>query len=163
VEVSHPSISHPFSVIGDKQEFLLHTNCLHISISAICAGKQSVANFLIENHDFKVVSLATPAAQTPPPPVINNDTGSDYNETTVVPTTTNTGKIANVEPNGGHQLLFNTVDKLLEYVTPRWREHFIITQIWNEDILEALLKRPFFLLVSVDAPIVVRWERYIKK
>ena len=33
------------------------------------------------------------------------------------------------------------------------------TDIWDERILEILSRRPFFLLVSVDAPIGLRWSR----
>lgn len=52
---------------------------------------------------------------------------------------------------------------MLEYVTKRWTERFVTTDIWDERLLEKLLMRPFFILVSVDAPVSVRWERYKKR
>jgi dCMP deaminase len=55
---------------------------------------------------------------------------------------------------------FSNVEALLEYVTTRWREHFVTTDIWDEPTLEALIKRPFFLLISVDAPVSMRWKRF---
>lgn len=42
----------------------------------------------------------------------------------------------------------------------RWRERFVTTDIWDETVVDALLRRPFFLLVSVDAPVSVRWQRF---
>jgi dCMP deaminase len=52
------------------------------------------------------------------------------------------------------------VDTLLEFVTLRWRENWVTTDIWDEKVVDALLRRPFFLLVSVDAPVSVRWQRF---
>jgi dCMP deaminase len=60
-------------------------------------------------------------------------------------------------------LTFPTVEALLDFVTTRWRDRWIINGIWSESDLEALLRRPFFLLISVDAPISVRWARYQAK
>lgn len=58
------------------------------------------------------------------------------------------------------QYAFPNVDALLDFVTLRWREPWVTTDIWDEGVVEALLRRPFFLLVSVDAPVSVRWQRF---
>jgi len=55
---------------------------------------------------------------------------------------------------------FADVDSLLDFVTKRWQERWVTTDIWDESVLDALLRRPFFLLVSIDAPVSVRWERF---
>lgn len=34
------------------------------------------------------------------------------------------------------------------------------TDIWDDRVVDALLRRPFFLLISVDAPVSVRWQRF---
>lgn len=60
-------------------------------------------------------------------------------------------------------LPFPDIDALLDFVTKRWRERWVIRDISNESVLEALLRRPFFILVSVDAPVSVRWRRYKAK
>lgn len=57
-------------------------------------------------------------------------------------------------------LSFKTADELLGFVTASWREHWVTTDIWDETVLDVLIRRPFFLLVSVDAPVSVRWERF---
>lgn len=45
-------------------------------------------------------------------------------------------------------------------MTKRWREHWILTDIHSEIILDLLLRRPFFLLISVDAPTTLRYARF---
>jgi len=58
------------------------------------------------------------------------------------------------------QHTFETVDTLVDFVTKRWRERWVITDIYNESVLDILLRRPFFILISVDAPVSVRWKRF---
>jgi dCMP deaminase len=45
-------------------------------------------------------------------------------------------------------------------VTKRWRSRFVTTDIPTEAVLDVLMRRPFFLLISVDAPLTVRWRRF---
>lgn len=47
---------------------------------------------------------------------------------------------------------FSDPHRLLEHVTRHWREHFVTEDITTRTALEPFLKRPFVLLVSVDAP-----------
>ena len=35
-----------------------------------------------------------------------------------------------------------------------------MTGVWDDAVVNQLLIRPFFLLVSVDAPLMVRWKRF---
>lgn len=58
------------------------------------------------------------------------------------------------------QSTFQDVDALLDFVTLRWQERWVTTDIWDDKVVDALLRRPFFLLVSVDAPVSVRWKRF---
>ena len=55
---------------------------------------------------------------------------------------------------------FVNADELLDFVTKRWQELWVTCDIWDENVLEIMLRRPFFLLVSVDAPVSLRWKRY---
>jgi dCMP deaminase len=55
---------------------------------------------------------------------------------------------------------FQTTEDLLIFVTKRWRERWVTTDIHTELILDQLLRRPFFILISVDAPVSVRWRRF---
>ncbi|KAJ5123453.1 Deoxycytidylate deaminase, partial [Penicillium atrosanguineum] len=51
-------------------------------------------------------------------------------------------------------------DSLLDFATKRWQERWVTTDIANGETLNRFLLRPFFLLVSVDAPVSLRWKRF---
>ncbi|KAL1595284.1 Deoxycytidine monophosphate (dCMP) deaminase [Paraconiothyrium brasiliense] len=109
----------------------------------ICAGKSSIASYLVEEHHFKRIRLA----RTAPTPTVEKS-ASDVH-------------VPPAEPSPiDAQYTFSNVDTLLEFVTLRWREHWVTTDIWDEKVVDALIRRPFFLLVSVDAPVSVRWQRF---
>ena len=59
--------------------------------------------------------------------------------------------------------IFADAYSLLEYVTQRWQQRWVTTDVWNEVSLELFLRRPFFLLISVDAPVSLRWKRLKEK
>lgn len=48
---------------------------------------------------------------------------------------------------------------LLDHVTRNWLSHFVTTDLRTYEEIDLFLKRPFFLLVSVDGPLRVRFER----
>ncbi|KAL2758183.1 hypothetical protein ACRALDRAFT_1055165 [Sodiomyces alcalophilus JCM 7366] len=107
----------------------------------ICAGKKTVAQYLVDHHGFKHIHLDAPTtrtARTDPTPPITNGTS----------------------PALPSELTFTSPQALLDFVTPRWRDRWVMTDIPNESVLDVLATRPFFLLVSVDAPITLRWRRY---
>lgn len=62
-------------------------------------------------------------------------------------------------PNLSKPRTFNSTEDLVDFVTKRWRERWVTTDIYTEEILDKLLRRPFFILVSIDAPVSVRWKR----
>ncbi|KAF2835110.1 hypothetical protein M501DRAFT_999397 [Patellaria atrata CBS 101060] len=108
----------------------------------ICAGKSTIANYLVQQYKFRRLSLVRPS---PTPSVEKTASGVRI-------------PASNTSQDEGN-LCFQTVDELLEFVTKRWQEPWVTTDIWDESTVDALLRRPFFLLVSVDAPVSVRWER----
>lgn len=96
----------------------------------ICAGKNSVANYLTQNLGFVRLHLAQQAS--PPLEAEKHDVEQEH---------------------------FACVESLLDYVTKHWQQRWVTTDVWNETILENLLRRPSFILVSVDAPVSLRWKR----
>lgn len=112
----------------------------------ISAGKQSVANYLVHKKGFTRIHLArTTALQLE---------GSD---------SPNTGSDASGQNYLSHDTkdyVFYSVEDFLSFITKKWQQRWVTTDIWNEHILESLLHRPSFLLVGVDAPVSVRWKRY---
>ena len=112
----------------------------------ICAGKHSVAKYLVEHRGFYELHLA---------------------RTSSTPLVEKSASEARLFKPGleDHEkqldgVSFSSVNLLLEHVTKQWHRRWVTTDIWDEEILESLLRRPFFLLVSVDAPITLRWERF---
>jgi dCMP deaminase len=57
-------------------------------------------------------------------------------------------------------LVFDTSEAMLDFVTKRWQEKWVTTDIADVLTLDRFLLRPFFLLVSVDAPVSLRWKRF---
>jgi dCMP deaminase len=124
----------------------------------ICSGKRTIANFLISNHDFTRLRLRQ----------VNDNTPSnlEFDTSTPVPTPPAeepnplSNGIKTLQINGNGDVWFDTMSDMTEYVTKRWRENFVTVDIWKEEDLEIISKRPFFLLISVDAPITIRWNRF---
>jgi|SRR5271170_5062727 len=134
----------------------------------ICSGKRTIASYLLSNHNFTRLRLRQPTTTTttaprddvldfqltpsitPPPPPLN-----DIHELS--------NGVHDIQVNGSEDIWFDSMPEMVDYVTKRWRENFVTVDIWNEKDLEMVIKRPFFLLVSVDAPLTVRYNRYIHR
>jgi dCMP deaminase len=120
----------------------------------ICAGKRSIAAFLIHNHGFTCLRLCHPH-RTP--------TGDSALDALDAPDDAVNGCANGVGAMDVADVWFESMAEMAEFVTKRWREHFVTVDIWTEDDLEVIAKRPFFLLISVDAPVTVRWNRFNKR
>lgn len=57
---------------------------------------------------------------------------------------------------------FDTAKDMQLYATKRWSENFVMIADMTSTDLDLFLKRPFFLLISVDGPISHRFKRYQK-
>ena len=116
--------------------------------TGICAGKTSVANHLIEKHNFTLVTLRRDSSTSTP----------------TVEKSATLAHVPNHAPESGVEALeFESTQALDEHVSQKWQQHFVLTTIWNEGILDAMLKRPFFIFVSIDAPVGVRWQRFKRR
>lgn len=112
----------------------------------ICAGKQSVADYLTEKHGFVEVYVASTRSLPPVQGVALQQENPRLQQNKRCTKT-----------------LFHDVESLLEFVTERWRERWVTTGICNEAMLKILLQRPSFILVSVDASVSLRWQRFKQK
>ncbi|CAN8105952.1 unnamed protein product [Discula destructiva] len=109
---------------------------------SICSGKSTVAHYLVEHHGFTLVTINPHHQAVSPSPEQASNNPHAPNE----PSKTT--------------LSFASTDDLLEHVTQRWRDRWVTTDIICKATLDAFTRRPFFLLISVDAPLLVRWQRY---
>ena len=52
---------------------------------------------------------------------------------------------------------------LLDHVTSHWQTRFVTTDLRDQDEVDAFRKRPFVLVVAVEAPLTVRYRRAIER
>ncbi|KAL2866354.1 deoxycytidine monophosphate deaminase [Aspergillus lucknowensis] len=109
----------------------------------ICSGKNAVAEYLTQYQNFRLLELKNSDF-----PHVDGDPRLRYKNDTV--------------PRAS-RLEFETAESLLDFATKRWQEHWVTTHIWDATILDRFLQRPFFLLVSVDAPVSLRWKRFVAR
>lgn len=65
----------------------------------------------------------------------------------------------NWEKDPQQPLCFLSHAQLLDHVTRNWRSNFVTLDLDTRIVLEKFSKRPFFLLISVDAPLLERYRR----
>jgi dCMP deaminase len=136
-------------------------------ITGICSGRSTVAHYLVEHHGFKFV-------YTEPSQEEQNGhgptSGGDVEETTIA--RVQKLNLTDGQPNSWNRppkipqdkmLAFATPDLVLDFVTKHWQERFVTTDLPTEAVLELYSRRPFFLLISIDAPLGVRFDRFRAK
>ncbi|KXT14736.1 hypothetical protein AC579_4415 [Pseudocercospora musae] len=111
----------------------------------ICAGKQVVVDYLVRKHHFQVLHLAE-IEQSP----------SNWPEIEQPPS--NCPEIKQCRRHPGAS--FSNIHDLLQHATKYWQADFVTTCIHDENIADTLCARPFVLLLHVDAPISLRWQRF---
>ncbi|CCC12458.1 unnamed protein product [Sordaria macrospora k-hell] len=120
---------------------------------SICAGKSTIAQYLVEHHGFTRVSLEHTTKTIDD--IVNGESPNDHVNGLVrkllpayITTPSQTSTSARSK---GH--VFSSADDLLDFITKHWRERWVTTDIPTEGILDMYIRRPFFLLISVDAPL----------
>ncbi|KAL2196427.1 cytidine deaminase-like protein [Corynascus similis CBS 632.67] len=115
---------------------------------SICAGKRTIARYLVDHHGFTQLYLdIQPRSST-----------THTADGVVSPISSSSSSSESIPSNRPHH--FSNPDDLLDFITKHWRERWVTTDIPSEAILDLYARRPFFLLISVDAPVTVRWRRY---
>ncbi|KAJ1342251.1 hypothetical protein BSLG_003174 [Batrachochytrium salamandrivorans] len=122
-------------------------------VGGICAGKTSVREYLQRIHGF--VELKVGSVKSDP---------CSSSLTCMLHRTTDTIKVASpvtLLPNQPLCKTFANVAQLCDYATEHWQLCHIVEDIDCIPGWEVMLKRPFFLLVAVEAPLYVRWMRLV--
>ncbi|KAK5117199.1 hypothetical protein LTR85_008967 [Meristemomyces frigidus] len=109
----------------------------------ICAGKHSVQDFLIQEHAFTPLVLDRDDV----PRIEQSASGAD------IPSSA-------LSANGKRPLSFTKVSDLVDHATKYWQSNWVTTSIHDEATIDALAHRPFFVLIHIDAPISIRWQRF---
>ncbi|KAF9980810.1 Deoxycytidine monophosphate (dCMP) deaminase [Mortierella antarctica] len=58
---------------------------------------------------------------------------------------------------------FDTIEAMLEHVTLNWMQHFATCDVNTVEGIAILRKRPFFLMLSVESPMMVRYRRCVQR
>lgn len=126
----------------------------------ICAGKHTVAQYLVDHHGFTHLYL-TPSYEKTEAPNSNSSAADDSEDASSL-SAIQPGSLSlrPKPPSSKPEHIFSTPDSLLDFVTKRWQERWVTTDIYAESILDLFERRPFFILVSVDAPVSVRFQRF---
>lgn len=115
---------------------------------SLCSGKNEVANYL-GHLGFTRIYLGSETGILSPS-VSAEDLGLNEAE-------------SESRQKAKKDLVFSKIDELLQYVTSRWMDKFVLGGIPDVDTLNALAHRPFFLHIAVEAPITLRWRRMREK
>ncbi|KAK4191551.1 cytidine deaminase-like protein [Podospora australis] len=113
---------------------------------SICAGKRSIARYLTEHHGFTQLSL-------------DSSSSPSSKDLTTLPNGTDRPSSS----SSSTQTVFTTPDDLLDHVTKRWTSRFVTVDLPTPSVLSLYSRRPFFLLISVDAPLLLRYQRFISR
>ena len=101
-----------------------------------------MADYLVKQHGFEILALERPAG------------------TPSVEKSASNARLSSRSSQHHEVRKFQTPNELLDHATRNWRSRFITTSIWSQAILDVLSQRPFFILLSIDAPISIRWKRF---
>ncbi|PTB74712.1 hypothetical protein M440DRAFT_1464055 [Trichoderma longibrachiatum ATCC 18648] len=113
---------------------------------SICSGKKTVAQYLVEHHGFKHLYLRNPESVADQQATENSSPSLDGSNAA----SSNALAMSNGSTSSH---VFSTAEELLDFVTRRWRSRFVTTDIPTEKVLDVFIRRPFFLLISIDAPL----------
>jgi len=56
-------------------------------------------------------------------------------------------------------LCFSTPGELLKYVTNNWQNNYVTVDLHTRELIEHFIRRPFFILLRCDAPLMERFKR----
>ncbi|KAL4889734.1 cytidine deaminase-like protein [Aspergillus ambiguus] len=116
----------------------------------ICSGKHTIAEYLIQHEGFQLLGLKNRISLS-----IADGPEDDLR--------LQASEVTDGDGNQSPHLSFNNLDELLDFATKEWQGLWVTMDIWEVAALDRFLLRPFFLLVSVDAPVSLRWKRFAER
>lgn len=131
-----------------------HSGMLVLLLGPRCSGKETIARYLADHQHFQRVSLTS-----------QKTSQSHHKQTATRQSALDAAKQQQQTDEGGpsDELVFDTASHFLDHATLHWRSHFVTTVRLTKSELEAFRKRPWVLLVSVEAPLTWRYARSVAK
>ncbi|WWD01613.1 hypothetical protein V866_008558 [Kwoniella sp. B9012] len=122
------------------------------------SGKQTILEYLEKRYGFNRVRLEKKGkAVVDQAKISGNELDQPMNELSVTSSITPTLSTPLESPSSN--LTFTSQSSLLDFITRNWLSHHVTTDLTSYEEIEPFVKRPFFLCVSVDGPILARYER----
>jgi dCMP deaminase len=110
-----------------------------------CSGKYEIAKYLIVHHYFR-------------PAFVGHSSSFEQHAEELLQLCNGTSDQIE-QPSD-----FSSIQALLEHSTAHWRDNIVTLDLKTRAQIEiGFDKRPFFLLIGVDAPVTLRWKREVKR
>ncbi|KAF9919275.1 Deoxycytidine monophosphate (dCMP) deaminase [Lobosporangium transversale] len=109
-----------------------------------CSGKHEVMDLLTRVYDFKKLYLKSAVSNR----ALHTGQGS------------NTARIQDPMSQSAE---FDTIEAMLSFVTLNWMNHYVTCDVNTVHGISILCKRPFFLLLSVESPMMMRYRRCVAR
>ncbi|KAF8987287.1 Deoxycytidine monophosphate (dCMP) deaminase [Haplosporangium bisporale] len=109
-------------------------------VGPACSGKHEVANLLTNHYGFVQLGLKRDSSEG-----------------------TTRARSRSIATTGLPHKDFDTVEQMLDYVTLHWMDHFVTCDVRTVQGISILRKRPFFLLLSVESPMMMRYRRCVDR
>ncbi|WRT66944.1 uncharacterized protein IL334_003909 [Kwoniella shivajii] len=124
------------------------------------SGKRTVLEYLERKYGFKRVRLdRKDGTEIDSAKITGSELGQPMNKLTVSSTTTPLPSTPLASPSSSSDLTFSSPSTLLDFITRNWLSHHVTTDLRTYEEIDPFVKRPFFLCVSLDGPILTRYER----
>ncbi|KAJ2084149.1 Deoxycytidine monophosphate (dCMP) deaminase [Coemansia sp. RSA 988] len=123
-----------------------------VIIGTKASGKETVTSYLTATLGFTRLYLTGSSSKDKGAPDAKTDS-------TAIPAVDSELIIDDI----GDRNTFDSAKELLQNVTPRWRRNYVTTDVINPVDLYLLWKRPFVLVVGIDAPTGLRYRRHCSK
>lgn len=143
------------------------------------AGKSTVQDYLIDRKRFQAVRLHKKDVANITEQSDSDSTNSGESDMLLMdeptpnpldhrlsflsmvspPQSTLPSPMSGGSPQREQPLYFSTSSDMLEHATRNWRMNFVTIDLDTQESLEQFVRRPFVMVVNVDAPILLRFER----
>ncbi|KAF9406093.1 Deoxycytidine monophosphate (dCMP) deaminase [Podila epigama] len=112
-----------------------------------CSGKHEVAKLLVKHHGFQQLGLRRQGQRQG----LRNDQEKDMS-------------LGEQRRSSRHvHEEFDTIEEMLDYVTLHWMGHYVTCDVHTVYGISILRKRPFFLLLSIESPMMLRYQRNVTR
>ncbi|KAJ3415395.1 Deoxycytidine monophosphate (dCMP) deaminase [Chytridiales sp. JEL 0842] len=131
-------------------------------IGPTCAGKNTIASYLVTHHNFQRIRILSPHRYPPSANPIPSPPSTPLSTLSVSPTPDSSPSFSS---SSSTELSFPTFQSALHHATSHWRSNFVCTQLveCDPETLAEFRKRPWVLVVGVDAPVLHRFRRFEKR